>query len=157
MMNTDDYLTRRRQALMLDKMPKNEKIMDDIFAFDVRNLEATSSIKISQFIIGLSQFIIYFGSQVNMTKVSLMQKRNMIESYVIRSDVKARTKAERRRKVIDANPELAQIEVGVESDEQELVLVENREKYLIELINSFKRELTRRDSEIKLIRTERRS
>jgi len=37
-----------------------------------------------------------------------------------------------------------------------LALVENREKYLLELITSFKRELTRRDNEIKMIRTERR-
>jgi hypothetical protein len=138
-------------------MPKNEDIMEEIFSFDVRNLESTPSIKISQFIIGLSQFIIYFGSQVNKTKVSVMQKRNMVDSYVIRSDIKAKTKAEKRRKVIDANPELAQIELGIESDEQELTLIENREKYLMELINSFKRELTRRENEIRLVRTERRA
>jgi len=155
-MDINGYLKRRTEELLLNKMPKNESIMDEIFNFDVRNLESTTSIKISQFIIGLSQFIIYFGSQVNKTKVSLMQKRNMIESYVIRSDVKAKTKAEKRRKVIDANQELAHIEIGIESDEQELVLVENREKYLIELINSFKRELTRRQHELGLIRTERR-
>jgi len=156
MMNTSDYLKRRREELLLDKMPKNEYIMDEIFLFDVRNLEATPSIKISQFIIGLSQFIIYFSSQVNKTKASLMQKRNMIEYYVTRSDIKAKTKAEKYHKVIDANPELVQIELGIKSEEQELALVENREKYLLELINSFKRELTRRDNEIKMIRTERR-
>ena len=155
MISTSDYLKRRREELLLDKMPKNEYIMDEIFSFDVRNLEATPSIKISQFIIGLSQFIIYFGSQVNKTKVSLMQKRNMIESYVNRSDIKAKTKAEKYRKVIDANPELVQIELGIKSEEQELTLVENREKYLMELIASFKRELTRRDNEFRLIRTER--
>jgi len=155
-MNTSDYLKRRREELLLDKMPKNEYIMDEIFLFDVRNLEATPSIKISQFIIGLSQFIIYFSSQVNKTKASLMQKRNMIEYYVTRSDIKAKTKAEKYHKVIDANPELVQIELGIKSEEQELALVENREKYLLELINSFKRELTRRDNEIKMIRTERR-
>ena len=79
-----------------------------------------------------------------------------MESYVLRSDIKARTKAEKRYKVIEANPELSQIDIGIESNEQELTLVENREKYLLELITSFKRELTRRDTEIKMIRTERR-
>ena len=154
--NTSDYLKRRREELLLDKMPKNEYIMDEIFLFDVRNLEATPSVKISQFIIGLSQFIIYFGSQVNKTKVSLMQKRNIIDSCVIKSDIKAKTKAEKRYKVIEANPELSQIDLGIESEEQELILVENREKYLMELMISFKRELTRRDNEIGLVRTGRR-
>lgn len=139
-MNLDDYLKKRGEELLLDKMPKNEHIMDEIFQFDVRNLEATPSVKISQFIIGLSQFLIYFGSQINKTKVSRMQKRSVIDSYVDKSEIKAKNKAEKRRKVIDANPELKQIEIGIESDEQEIALVENREKYLMELINSFKRE-----------------
>jgi len=141
---------------MLDNMPKNEDIMDEIFAFDVRNLESTSAIKISQYIIGLSQFIIYFGSQVNKTRVSLMQKRDMIDSYINKSDIKARTKGEKRQKVIEANAELKQIDIGIKLAEQELALVENKEKYFIELINAFKRELTRRDQELQLVRTERR-
>ena len=141
---------------MLDNMPKNEDIMDEIFAFDVRNLESTSAIKISQYVIGLSQFIIYFGSQVNKTRVSLMQKRDMIDSYINKSDIKARTKGEKRQKVIEANAELKQIDIGIKLAEQELALVENKEKYFIELINAFKRELTRRDQELQLVRTERR-
>ena len=85
-MNTNEYLKRRSKELLLDKMPKNEEIMDEIFSFDVRNLESTTSTKLSQFVIGLSQFIIYFGSQVNQTKISLMQKRNMIDSYFSSND-----------------------------------------------------------------------
>jgi len=155
-MDTKNYLDKRSNILMLEKMPKNSYIMEEIFSFDVRNLESTSSITISQYVIGLSQFLIYFGSQVNKTKVSLMQKRNMIDSYISRSDIKAKTKAEKRRKVIDAHQELSQIELGIETDEQELTLVENKEKYFLELINSFKRELTRRENELKLVRNERR-
>ena len=30
-MATDDYLKRRRKELLLDKMPKNEEIMEEIF------------------------------------------------------------------------------------------------------------------------------
>ena len=153
----DEYLKKREEELMLNKMPRNETIMSEIFQFDVNNLEATDSIKISQFIIGLSQFIIYFGSQVNKTKVELMQKRSIVDSYVFKSELKGRTKDEKRRKVIDANDELKQIEIGINLKEQELALVENREKYLMELINSFKRELTRRENELKLVRTGRRT
>ena len=86
-----------------------------------------------------------------------MQKRDIINSYITRSDIKTRTKGEKYRKVVDANPELQPIEIGVRTKEQELILVENREKYLMELINAFKRELTRRENELKMVRTERRS
>jgi hypothetical protein len=152
----DSHLKKRADELMLDHMPRNEDIMKEIFEFNVRDLDATSSLKISQFVMGLSQFIIYFGYQVNKTRVSLMQKRDAIESYISKSDIKGRTKAERKQKVIDANPELKQIELSIKIAEQELALVENREKYLLELINSFKRELTRRENEMKMVRTERR-
>jgi len=153
---TNEYLKKRIENLMLDKMPRNENIMDEIFNFNVYTLESTDAVKISQFVIGLSQFLIYFGSQVNNTKVSLMQKKKILELRIERSDIKSKTKADKRRKVIDDSPELQQIEVGIELEEQELSLIENREKYLLELINAFKRELTRRETEIKMVRTERR-
>ena len=152
----NDNLKKKAEELMLNKMPRNETIMDEIFAFNVYDLESTDSVKISQFIIGLSQFLIYFGAEVNKTKVSLMQKRKVLASCVERSEIKARNKDVRKRKVIDASPELQQIEVGIELEEQELTLVENREKYLLELVNAFKRELSRREVEIRMVRNERR-
>jgi hypothetical protein len=151
----DNYLLRRSEELMLDRMPKNESIMDEIFAFNVRNLEATSSIKLSQYIIGLSQFLIYFGSQVNKTRVELMEKRNVLDLFIDKSIVKGRTKGDKRRKVIDSSPDLEQMEYDINLLEQEVALVENREKYLMELCNSFKRELTRRENELRFIREER--
>lgn len=152
----EEYLKKRSMELMLDKMPKNESIMDEIFAFNVRDLEFTSSITISQFIIGLSQFLIYFGSQVNKTRVELMEKRNIVDLYVDKSEIKGKTKNDKRRKVIDSLPELKQVEHGIEVLEQELALVENREKYLLELLSSFKRELTRREQEMRYLKEERR-
>jgi hypothetical protein len=151
----DNYLLRRSEELMLDRMPKNESIMDEIFNFNVRNLEAAPSIKLSQYIIGLSQFLIYFGSQVNKTKVELMEKRGVLDLFIDKSTVKGRTKSDKRRKVIDSSPDLEQMEYDINLLEQEVVLVENREKYLMELCNSFKRELTRRENELRFIREER--
>ena len=150
-----EYLSKRSAELLLDKMPKNESIMNEIFEFDVENLESTSSVKISQFIIGLSQFIIYFSSQVNRTKVTLLQKRNVLESHINKSSVKYRTKVERKIKVLEDNPDLQDIVASIAIDEQELALVENREQYLLELVNAFKRELTRRELEYRMSRVER--
>jgi len=151
-----DYLEKRAEELMLNRMPRNEDIMNEVFEFNVRNLEATASLTISQYIIGLSQFIIYFSSEVNKTRVELMQKKNLLDLQIDRSEVKGKNKADRRRKIIDNAPELQQVEMGIELLEQELALVENREKYLMELINSFKKELSRRDLEERLIKNDRR-
>lgn len=85
-----------------------------------------------------------------------MQKRKFIEVYVEQSDIKGRTKAEKRRKTIDANVELKEIEIDIEALEQEVVMTENLERYYIELINTFKRELGRRENELKFTRDERR-
>ena len=78
-----------------------------------------------------------------------------IDTYINQSDIKAKTKAEKRAKVIEANPELKQIETDIEALEGEVKMTNGLEKYYLELIQSFKRELTRRDQELKFSRDER--
>lgn len=148
----NDYLNTRAKELMVYKMPRNENLMDEIFAFDPRNLEATASADISKYAIGLAQFLIFFSSQINATRVKLIQKNRVIDTYINQSNIKVKTKAEKRCKVIDANDELKQIEVDIEALEAEIKMTDNLEKYYIELINAFKRELTRRDTERKFSR-----
>lgn len=152
----NDYLNKKSEELMVYKVPKNESLMKEVFAYDPRTLESTSSEDISKYAIGLAQFLIYFTSQINKSKVLLMQKRKFIEVYIEQSDVKGRTKAEKRRKTIESNKELKSIERDIEALEQEIVMTENLERYYIELINTFKRELTRREHELKFARDERR-
>ena len=141
---------------MVFKMPRNETLMDEIFEFDPRNLEATPSAKISEYTIGLSQFLIYFSSQINQTKVKLMQKNRAVDLAVNKSEIKGKTKAEIRQKVIDSDSELQQIDLDTHALEGEIKMTEGLEKYYVELINSFKRELTRREHEQKFSRDERR-
>jgi len=156
MSNTNDYLNERKEVLMVYNMPRNEVLMDEIFKFDPRNLEATSAADVSKYTIGLAQFLIFFASQINMTKVKLIQKNRVIDTYINKSDIKAKTKVEKRYKVIEASPELKQIEVDIEALEAEVKMTDGLEKYYLELINSFKRELTRREHEMKFCRDERR-
>ena len=156
MSNTNDYLNQRQSELMVYNMPRNEPLMGEIFKFDPRNLEATSAADISKYTIGLAQFLIFFSSQINKTKVQLIQKNRVIDTYINQSDIKAKTKAEKRYKVIAASPELKQIELDIEALEAEVKMTDGLEKYYLELINSFKRELTRREHEMKFSRDERR-
>jgi len=151
-----DYLNKRSEELMVYKMPRNKTLMDEIFAFDPKDLEATSSADISKYTIGLSQFLIYFASQINATRVKLMQKNRVIDVAVAQSDIKGSTKAEKRQKVIDSDENLQQIDIDIQALEGEIKMTEGLEKYYVELINSFKRELTRREHEQKFNRDERR-
>jgi hypothetical protein len=156
MNNINEHLNKRAEELMVFKMPRNKPLMDEIFAFDPRNLEATPSETISKYTIGLSQFLIYFSSQINATKVKLVQKNRVIDTFVNRASIKTGTKAEKRQQVIDSNPDLQKIQADIEALEGEIKMTENLEKYYIELINAFKRELTRRETERKFVRDERR-
>jgi len=156
MNNINDHLNKRGEELMVFKMTRNKPLMDEIFAFDPRNLEATSSANISKYTIGLAQFLVYFTSQINSTKVKVVQKNRFIDTHVNRSDIKGRTKAEKRQKVVDSDLELQKIQVDIEALEGEIKMTENLEKYYVELINALKRELTRRETEQKFIRDERR-
>ena len=156
MTDINEYLNNRAKELMVYSMPRNEGLMDEVFAFDPRNLEATSSANISKYAIGLAQFLIFFSSQINATRVKLIQKNRVIDTYINQSDIKAKTKAEKRYKVINENQELKQIENDIEALDAEIKMTDNLEKYYIELINAFKRELTRRDTERKFSRDERR-
>lgn len=156
MNSINEHLNKRAEELMVFKMPRNKPLMDEIFAFDPRNLEATPSETISKYTIGLSQFLIYFSSQINATKVKLIQKNRVIDTHVNRADIKSGTKAEKRQQVIDSDPALQKIQADIEALEGEVKMTENLEKYYIELINSFKRELTRREAERKFVRDERR-
>jgi len=158
MSKVNEYLNNKAEKLMVYKMPRNESLMEEIFNYDPRTLDSTSSEDISKYTIGISQFLIYFASEVNKSRVLLMQKKRFMEMSVEQSGiVKGRlTKSEYKRKVIDSNEEFKQVEIDIEALEQEVTMTENLERYYIELINSFKKELTRREHELKFTRDERR-
>jgi len=152
---TNPYLNERAESLMVYKVKHNIPLMEEIFSFDPRNLEAAPSAKISQYAIGLAQFLIFFTSQINKTKVLITQKHRYIEVKVAQSEIKSKTQQEKRRLVIDASPELQKVEEDLEKYECEIKMTENLEKYYTELINAFKRELSRREFEMKFSRDER--
>lgn len=157
MENINEYLNKRSKELMVYRMPRNESLMKEIFKYDPRVLESTSSLDISKYAIGLAQFLIYFSSQINKSKVLLMQKKKYLEDKIMVSDIpKGRmTKADHRLKIIHSDEELKKVKIDIEALEQEITMTENMERYYIELINTFKRELSRRETEFRLTRDER--
>lgn len=149
------YLSKRAEDLMLFKMPKNNILMEEIFSFNPQALEQISAVDISRYTIGLAQFLIYFTSQINASKVKLMQKKHLLEKILNTSGIKAKTKTEKLNRLIEQNNKVKQLVNDMEVLEYELKLTENLEKYYVELINAFKRELNRREFEYKMTKMER--
>jgi len=156
MTDVSTYLNKRAEDLMLFKMPKNTTLMEEIFRFNPQALEQIAAVDISRYTIGLAQFLIYFTSQINASKVKLMQKKHLLEKILNTSDIKAKTKVEKLNRLVVQDDKVKQLVNDIEVLEYELKLTENLEKYYVELINAFKRELNRREFEHKMIRTERR-
>lgn len=153
---TTDYLKKRMDALMFHTIPLNKDLMSEVFMFDARQLESTTSAKISQYTIGLSSFLVYFQSQVNLTRVKLMQKRKILDDKIAWDGIKGKTKAEKITNALKDNPDLLPIYNDIEALEQELVMTADLDKGYTEMINAFKRELTRREKEYQYVRDERR-
>ena len=152
----NEYLNERADELMLYKWPRNEELIGEISSFNPQAIESLSSAKVSQYALGLSQYLIFLSSQIGATKVKLMRKRKVLDYCVNMSELKSKTKAEKLRKVVDSDPELKNIEMDIEALECELIMVEGYEKSIYEYINVLKRELTRREQEQKFVRDERR-
>jgi len=128
-------------------------LIDEIFAYDSRTLGQTNSQQVSQYIIALSQYLIYFKTKFNETKMFLTRNTRNLELKIIElttdEDLKRfKTKKDLRFYVIHNKPELIEIRNNIEILQDEILLLEGIDKTISELIASFKRELTRRENEL---------
>jgi hypothetical protein len=134
--------------------------INSIFSFDVRKLETTDTVMISQFIVALSQYSIYFKFQQNQTKVEILKKKRFIDSTVtmlITKDVLKtyKTKKDATCYIINTTEDLSIAEKEIEVFQDELTLLDGIDKTISELIAAFKREMTRRENELWQTRKER--
>jgi len=131
------------------------------FSLDVRRLESVPSADLSKYIIGLSQYLIYFRSQYNKVLVQIKQKQRFIEATVYQMLTKEllnehKTKKDATEFIISSSPTLAQIREDLDILKDEELLMNGIDKTITELIVSLKREMTRREHEMDETRTSRR-
>lgn len=131
----------------------NKEYIDEVFTYDPRQLGQTDSRQISQYVIALSQYLIYFKTKFNETKMFLTQNNRNLEfkliEVVTEEDAKRfKTKKDLRFHLIHSNSELNEIRINIEALQDEVLLLDGIDKTISELIASFKRELTRRDNEL---------
>ena len=138
----------------------NRDYIDTIFAYDVRTLESTDSVQISQYIIALSQYLIYFKSKLNKNKVEIRRKKRFVDNTVIQLLTKEllkeyKTKRDASVYLIENTEQLYTAQKLIDDLKDQEMLLEGVDRTISELIASFKRELTRRENEQWQTRKER--
>jgi hypothetical protein len=149
------------ELLSFTKVQPDGDLINEIWSFNVKNLHAISDPVLSQYVIALSQWLVYFKAQTNETRAQINQLSSDIEFLVatwmtkeILKEHKTQTAA--RDYLIRNNSGSAIMFENAQKLKLELIKVDGIDKAVTELISAFKRELTRRDNELYTIRKERR-
>ncbi len=149
-----------KEVLYFDKVKPNDSLIEEIFNYDVRTLENTNDVVLSKYAIALAQYLIYFKSQTNKTRVDVGRKRRVLDSGInqlITKDIlkQYKTKSDAAGYLIANTQSLNDLNEEIEILKDELVLIDGIDKTVSELIATFKRELTRRENELYTTRKER--
>lgn len=149
------------EGMKLVKNIKPEKeFIDEILTFDVKKLEATSGVTLSKFTIALAQYLVYFKSEVNKTKVETHRKQRFLDNSVaqlLSRDMikKYKSKSAAYAAIVSNTKMYTEMSDEIGHLKDELMLIEGVDKAISELIAAFKRELTRRENELYTTRKER--
>lgn len=139
--------------LLYQKCKPDSSIIEQVFSYDVRTLEQADDLFISKGVIALSQYLVYFKSQYNITKSSITNKERVMEGVLfglITAEVlkEHKTKKDAKAALVLSNQVLNKLQEEIDALEDELVLLDGMDKTIMELIAAFKRELTRRENEL---------
>jgi len=150
-----------KELLSFTKVKPSGDLISEIWAFDVKNLHSMADPMLSQYVIALSQWLIYFKSQVNETRARISQLKSdtefLVSTWMTKEILKEyKTQTAARDYLIRNNPESSVMYDKMQTLKLDLIKVEGIDKAVTELISAFKRELTRRDNELYTIRKERR-
>jgi hypothetical protein len=149
------------EVMSFANIKPNMSLVDEIWAFDVNNLDSLDGTTISKYVIALSQWLIYYKVQVNKARAEKNQLKADLDFLVsawmtpkLLKEHKTQTAA--RDYIIRSNAESARMFDSLNKINRDLVKVDGIDKAVTEFISAFKRELTRRDNELYAIRAERR-
>ena len=142
-----------KDLLLYQKCRPEGSLIEQVFSYDVGTLENTDDLFISRSVIALSQYLVYFKSQYNITKSSITNKERVMEGVLfglITAEVlkEHKTKKDAKAALVLSNQVLNKLQEEIDALEDELVLLDGVDKTIMELIAAFKRELTRRENEL---------
>lgn len=146
--------------LLFKNVKPDIEFINDILEYDVRKLESTDGTTVSKYAMALAQYLIYFKSKINETKVEMHRKQRILDGAVnqlLNDEILKRFKTKTRAYefIISSTHELNTIRNEIDKLKDELTIVDGVDRQISELIAVFKRELTRRENELYTTRKER--
>lgn len=149
-----------KELLSFTKVKPHDDLINEIWNFNVKNLHSLTDPTLGQYVIALSQWLIYYRSQVNETKAQINQLQSdldfLVATWMTKEILKEyRTQTAARDYLIRSNPESSVMAKKLDDLKLDLIKVEGIDKAVSELIAAFKREMTRRENELYTIRKER--
>ena len=147
-------------VLSFNKVQPTDDLINEIWTFNVNNLHSLADPTLGQYVIALSQWLIYYRSQVNATQAEINKLKSDLDFLVatwMNKDVlkEHKTQTAAREYLIRNNEGSAVMREQLEKLKLDLIKVEGIDKAVSELIAAFKREMTRRENELYTIRKER--
>jgi len=151
-------------ALSFTKIKINSDLLDEIWGLDPRQLDYVDGAVLSSYALALSQYLVYFTYQKNLTRAEQYRLNKNIDrqiALILASDrvdlKKIKTKTDIKEYLISIDTNLMDMQSKLDGIYKELLQVEGIDKVMSELIATIKRELTRRENELYQVRQERRN
>lgn len=150
-----------KDVLSYKQITFNESLMDEIWKMNPRTVPDLDGRVISQYMVALAQYLVYFKVQINDLKADIYRITTIIDNGVAMSmhneEIKKfKSKRDAVTYLINISPHLAKLDDQLRKKKEELVAVEGMDRPISELIATLKRELTRRENELYATRMERR-
>lgn len=150
-----------KSVLSFSEIKPNQDFMRQVFELDVRTLSSVDDLTISQYALALSQYLIFFKYQQNLSRADVFKLERALElsvSQLLTDDImkQYKTKVNATAYIISNTADLYAQEKKLEEIKSELMLLEGIDKMIQEYIATLKRELTRREQELWETKMERR-
>lgn len=146
--------------LLFKNVKPDIEFINSVLEYDVNKLESTDNVTISKYAMALAQYLVYFKSKVNETKVEMHRKQRVLDGAVaqlLTPEIlkRCKTKSGACEFIISSTQELNVIRNEICNLKDELTIIDGVDRQISELIAVFKRELTRRENELYTTRKER--
>jgi hypothetical protein len=152
-----------QDVLSFTKIEVNQDLLNEVWTLDPRTLDDVDGAKLSSYALALSQYLVYFTYQRNLT----MAEKHRLTKHIDRTTSlvlattddkelkKLKTKGAAADYIISLDIDLMKAQGKLENIQSELIQIDGMDKVISELIATIKRELTRRENELYQVRMER--
>lgn len=136
----------------LKKINIDKDYIEDILNIDVSKLDSFDDRDISKYCVALAQFLVYFKFTYNGYRADLKNKERILENIITMSmttDIikKYKTKKDAVSFLISTNAELSALNEEIDQLNTSIILLDGIDSRILEMVNTFKKELSRRENE----------